>query len=84
MERGLILLSLALIGCGKVVASGETRHKVEGEARIVVTVDVSLCDKVPEQERADCVSDILEILQKLEGKTDGPESQFPGFSGQGT
>ena len=79
-----ILLSLALVGCGRVEATGGTTHKVEGEARIVVTVDVSVCDKVPEQARVDCVGDVLEILQKLEGKTDGPESQFPGFSGQGT
>lgn len=79
-----ILLSLALVGCGRVEATGGTVHRVEGEARIVVTVDVSVCDKVPEQERVDCVSDVLAILQKLEGKTDGPESQFPGFSGQGT
>ena len=80
----ILLLGLVLAGCGRIEATGGTTHRVEGEARIVVTVDVSVCDKVPEQERADCVSDVLEILQKLEGKTDGPESQFPGFSGQGT
>jgi hypothetical protein len=60
-----LLFVLLLTGCGRIEASGETRHKVEGEAKVKIEVQIVDCEDVPEERRAECVERVLEILDKL-------------------
>jgi hypothetical protein len=75
MKQNTILIASAILGatfilslctgCGRIEASGETRHKVEGEAKVKIEVQIVDCEDVPEERRAECVERVLEILDKL-------------------
>jgi hypothetical protein len=76
---GVILLTA---GCG-MKASGGTVHRVEGEAtvKIVVGVDVSVCQGLPDEQRFACVNSLVELATKMaemQGNKVIPEEEAEG------
>jgi hypothetical protein len=72
-------LFLSLVACGP----KSSTHTVQGEAtvKIVVGVDLTVCDQFPESsERLECIKALLD-LAKIMNETDDEESGFEGVAG---
>lgn len=64
---GICLIIMS--SCGSLKVSGETKHTVQGTATIRLEVDASLCDSLPEADRAACIEKLLDLLTKAQGET---------------
>lgn len=55
-------------GCGADFnVSGETKHTVQGEARIVMSIDIEACDGVSDPDKKDqCIVDLIAALKALQ------------------
>ena len=69
---GIILLG----GCARVKFTGGSTHKLEGEAKVVLVVDFSVCDGLPPEDKVECIKALLEILKEANKKD---EPTFPGI-----
>ena len=69
---GAILLG----GCARVEFTGGSTHRLEGEARVVLAVDFSVCDDLPTEDKVECIKALLEILKEANKKD---EPTFPGI-----
>lgn len=60
----LILAMLFLVGCDASI-SGESTHTVQGEAtvRVVVGVDVTACEGLNPEEKAQCIKDLMDLAK---------------------
>ena len=74
-----LALSLLLVGCG--YGPRSSTHTVQGEAtvRVVVEVDVSVCNELPQEDRADCIKNIIELAKAANTAKDDEEPK--GFGG---
>ena len=70
-----------LSGCGFYVG-GKTEHEVKGDAtvHVVVGVDASACNGVPEERRAECIEALVELAKNASEKD---KDKFPGIAGGG-
>lgn len=75
-----LILALALTGCRQdVKVSGGTTHKVEGEAKVVLAIDISICDEIENQiAKQDCIAQVLSILTKAQEQADQPANIVGG------
>jgi hypothetical protein len=71
-------LSLLLVGCG--YGPKSSTHTVQGEAtvRVVVEVDVSVCNELPQEDRAECIKNIIELAKSANA---AKEQEPEGFGG---
>lgn len=61
----IILLYTMVTSCGTAVTvKGKNTVQVEGEATVKVIIDVSACNTLPEEEKAKCITDLIEILSR--------------------
>lgn len=82
----VLLAGLLLAGCMDVKVS-DSRHEVGGEAtiRIVVGVDVTACEGLEPEDKAQCVKDMIELAKMLQeaqlNSDDSPTTPETGFTG---
>jgi hypothetical protein len=76
----LLLVILLSVGCGRVGVS-DSKHEVGGEAtvRIVVGVDVKVCDDLSSAERLECIKAIVELAKAAATSKDGEDGGFDGL-----
>jgi hypothetical protein len=74
----LCALFLSLVACGP----KSSTHTVQGEAtiKVVVGVDITVCDQFPVDQRLECVQALLDLAKTLNEKDD-EESAFDGLIG---
>lgn len=74
----LCVMFLALVACGP----KSSTHTVQGEAtiKVVVGVDLTVCDQFPVEQRLECVQALLDLAKTLNEK-DEDESGFDGLVG---
>lgn len=68
-----IIAALTLGGCGSMKVSGETKHTVQGTATIRFEIDVSICDSLPEADRAACISALIELANNASKKKEAAQ-----------
>lgn len=69
MRKGVVLFVTSMfLGCGHDInVNGETRHTVQGEARVVMSVDIEVCDQIKDEEKRDrCILDAIEMMSKMQ------------------
>lgn len=62
----------SIVGCGSIKASGSTEHKVSGTATVRFEIDVSICESLPEADRAECVKALIELANNASKPKDTP------------
>lgn len=62
----LLFAILFLVGCDASI-SGESTHTVQGEAtvRVVVGVDVTACQDLNPEEKAECIAAMVELAKVI-------------------
>lgn len=87
IDVALMLLALVLLfwfctGCGpKITVQGETVHRVEGEAtvKVVVGVDVSVCEGLEPAAKAECIQSLIELATVVSESKNQEETGFGGM-----
>lgn len=74
-----LVLALLAVGCG--YGPRSSTHTVEGEAtvKVVVGVDVSVCESMPEADKVECIKSLIELAKAVNEKKDEEQTDFGGI-----
>lgn len=78
----LVVLFACCTGCGpKITIQGGSTHTVQGEAtvKVVVGVDVSVCEGLEPAAKAECIQSLIELATVVSESKNQEETGFGGM-----
>lgn len=76
----LFFMAVCCTGCG-VKVKGDTTHTLQGEAtvKVVIGVDVSICQDLEPEAKAECIQSLLDLAKAAAESKDQEQTGFSGI-----